>query len=106
MIVFEIKKLIEQLIEFQMLKNERHRRYLKILAPVLATVLTITYVLSMIVKLLIFDGRRNVNKASITFGAIPTYAVMILIHWHFFINRERYYTLLNDMQQIVNDKCK
>lgn len=105
MYVLETKNLFDQHFELKFLKNERIRRYSKMLAPVCATILRVIYLLSMILNL-VFEERENFNKASITFGAISAFSAMALIHWHLFINLERYYTLLNDMQQIVNDKCK
>lgn len=107
MIVLETKKIFDHLIELKFLKNERHRRPLKILVPVCATVLSIIVLLSMILDLVLgVDTRKNFYKVSITFGAISSFAAIILIYWHLIINRERYYTLLNDMQQILNDTCK
>lgn len=103
--VSETKKLFDQYFELAFLKNDRLRRYLKIIALVGASVLKIIFLLSMALGL-VFDERNNFSEATITFAGILGQSALILVHWQLFMNRKRYYTLLNDMKQIVNDKCK
>lgn len=100
MIVSETKKLLEQLIDLQFIKNNRHRRYSKAIVPAIGLILVFLLWSSVALGLVLNDS-RYLSEEPFSFSIIVGYPVIPLIHWHMIINYERFRTILDEMQGIA-----
>lgn len=99
MIVLEVNKFFQYLESFI---GSRYQRFFSIIAPILifVSMLLITF---WIFLNFIFNFNDNIG---IALSSLPTafgFFMMTVLYGHFLINRDRFHSLFEDMQGIVND---
>lgn len=105
MFVSETKKLFEQFIDLQVVKNERYRRDLRVISPICGSILTLLFCASIVLNM-VFGDRSDFNKEPVSFCVAVVYPTIPLIHWHIFNNYyNRFLVILDEMEGIAR-KCK
>lgn len=99
MIVFEINKMFQKVIGLKSCGGGHYREY------IVASIVSISMLLifSMLSLNFVFNIHDDLNAAWSTLPLITAYLTVVLVHWHFLFNRNHFYSLFGNMEDIVNE---
>lgn len=99
MIVFEINKIFQKAIGLHPFGEDHYRGY------VVASIVSISMLLftSMLFLNFVFNIHDDLNATWSTLPLITGYLTVALVYWHFLFNRNHFYSLFKDMEDIVNE---
>lgn len=100
MIVFEINKIFQKIIGLHSYGPGSHWGY--IIAPILVSIPMLLLVFSIVLNF-ILNIRDETNMIWSTLPTAIAIFIFNVLYWHLLINRRNFYSLFDDMQDIIGE---
>lgn len=106
MIIFEIRKFFQFFFGEKIFGGSRARRIAYIILPIFISISKPLLLVSLSLNFALNIG-HDIPKAWPSVSAGLGFLTTILLYWHLLINRSRFYSLFDEMQDIVDErKCQ
>lgn len=102
MIIFETNKIFQRFIGLQSSGPGSHQGY--IIAPILISIPMLSLVLSISLNFIV-NIHDDTNRVWSTLPTTIALFVFLILYWHLLINRRHFYSLFEDMQDIVDESA-
>lgn len=100
MLIMKVNKSMQKLIGLDLINRDGpridFRRVIAFSVPLLLTISTalVNFMLNI----------REINKATDSLHPICAFIIILTMHWHLLINRSSFFRLMEDLNEIVNER--
>lgn len=101
MIVFEVNKILGEVIGLKSIGDFKYRQYVVVGVPIFISVQMIFVTLLSFLNF-VYNFNDNIHKALLSWAPTLGVAMYAMQYWHLLVNRAHFYSLFEDMQATIN----